>query len=331
MELMNVALIGCGVMGDSLATCLADVDTARLITVFDPDAEAAAKFGEKHGAEVESDLGGLLNRDDIRGVIIAAPPFLHRELCMSASEAGKDIFVEKPLATTVGDCDAVIAAAESAGIKLMVGLVCRYHPVHGTVKRLVSAGEIGEPIHMYVDRLTGPWGDIWGKDWRQSREKSGGVLMEINAHEIDFMRHVCGDVETVYAAGGRYVNKTVDYPDVAILTLRFKNGATGCLQSSIASAHGRYSGRIDGTEGTIDFPFLSMQNPTVQVKRFDGELETRQIEVTGNSVTKELAAWAHAVQHDHEPEITGRDGRAAVQIAVAAYDSIESGKAVRIR
>jgi len=330
MEVMNVGLIGCGLMGDSLATCLADVEGARLVAVFDPDAGASGKLAEKHGAEVNADLGGLLDRDDIRGVIIAAPPFLHRKLCVDASESGKDIFVEKPLATTIDDCDVVIAAAESAGVKLMVGLVCRYHPVHSAVKNLVTAGEIGAPIHMYVDRLTGPWGKIWEKSWRLSSEKSGGVLMEINAHEIDFMRHVCGEVETVYAAGGKYLNMNVDYPDVLTVTLHFKNGAVGCLLSSIATAHGRYSGRIDGTEGTIDFPFLSMQNPTLQVHRFDGEAETRQIETRGNSVTMELSAWVDAVRNDREPEITGLDGRAAVEVALAAYESIETGKAIRI-
>ena len=328
--MMNVGLIGCGVMGGSLSAGLAEVDAAKLVAVFDPDAGASKALAEKHGAAVESDLGGLLAREDVRGVIIASPPFLHRELCIAASEAGKDVFVEKPLATTIDDCDAVIAAAERAGIKLMVGLVCRYHPIHSTVRKLVNAGEIGEPLHMYVARLAGPWGGVWEKDWRLSREKSGGVLMEINSHEIDFMRHVCGEVESVYAAGGIYVNNNVDYPDVTVVTLHFKNGATGCLQSCIATAHGRYSGRIDGTEGMIDFPFLSMENPTVQVKRFDSELETRQVESSGSSVVQELAAWVHAVLNDHEPEITGRDGRAAVQIAVAAYDSIESGKVVQI-
>ena len=330
MSDMNVGLIGCGVMGGSLSGALEQVEQAALVAVFDPDAEAARQVAAERGVQAESALETMLSREDIRGVIIAAPPFLHRELCVAASEAGKHVFVEKPLAPTVADCDEIIAAAERAGVKLMVGQVCRYHAIHGGVKRIVDSGDVGDPIFMQVARTGGPWSGVWAKSWRASREKSGGILMEINAHEIDFMLYVCGKATSVFASGGRYVSTDLDYPDVAAVTLQFESGATGFLHSSMASALGGYGGHLDGTEGAIRFPALFMEDPEVKLKRFDGEQETRPLQDPGNPVAAELAAWVGAVLNDHEPEVTGMDGRAVVEVAEAAYESIESGRPVTI-
>src|SRR5207302_2954100 len=111
---------------------------------------------------------------------------------------------------------AMIAAARQHGVKLGVGLVCRFHAAHSKVREIAESGEIGKPVCMIVYRLGGDWGGQWVAHWRQQQALSGGTLMEVNAHEIDFMRAVLGDVRRVDAAGGRFRDTGIDYPEVAV-------------------------------------------------------------------------------------------------------------------
>lgn len=327
---LNVGLIGCGVMGQSLAEGLAAIETAEISVVFDPVEKSAQEAGEKFSAAAETDLDKILSDNAIDGVIVASPPFTHRDVVVAAAEAGKHIFVEKPLATTVADCDAIIAAVDKAGVKLMVGQVCRYHAMHLKVRDLVAEGAIGKPVFMEVHRIGGGWGGIWATSWRLSREQSGGTLMEVNAHEIDFMRFVCGDVASVYAAGGTYIHDNADFPDLAAVTMRFTSGAVGFLHSSQTSAIGGYGGRLDGTEGTLNFPSIWGEGAGLHYKRWDSETEFTPAEslTAPNPVQSELRAWVDCVHNDSPPPIPGVEGRAAVQIAEAAYESIETGQPV---
>jgi len=163
-------------------------------------------------------------------------------------------------------------------------------------------------------------------------EQSGGILMEINAHEIDFLRFVCGDVRSVHAAGGTYHQKEADYPDIVLLTLNFVSGAVGLLHASQASAIGSYGGRLDCEEGTVDFGSIWGEGAGVTYARFGDEpkhIPLADIPVE-NPVQHELRAFAEAIIENEPPEIPGEEGRAAVQIAEAAYRSIETGHAVGI-
>jgi predicted dehydrogenase len=315
-------------MGQSLGQALAGIPNAKLAAVYDPLKEAAEAAAEKLGAPFDTDIAKFLSRKRLDGVIVASPPFKHKDV--AATKAGKHLFLEKPLAPNVRDCDSIIRAARKAGVKLMVGQVCRYHAMHRKVRDMVVEGAIGTPVFMHVYRIGGGWGGVWAKSWRLSRKKSGGTLMEVNAHEIDFMRFVCGDVKSVYAAGGRYIHDNIDYPDLAAVTLVFKSGAVGFLHSSQVSTLGGYGGRVDGTKGTLHFPSIWGEGAGIHHKRWDSEATF--IPASGlsvpNPVQTEVAEWLKAIRNNTEPPIPGEVGRAAVQVAEAAYESIETGKPV---
>jgi myo-inositol 2-dehydrogenase/D-chiro-inositol 1-dehydrogenase len=186
---------------------------------------------------------------------------------------------------------------------------------------------------MMVHRTGGGWGGAWGQSWRMSKEQSGGTLMEVNAHEIDFIRWVCGEAQQVYAGGGNYITPQMDYPDIALVTITFGNGAVGFLHASQATLFGGYGGRLDCTEGSAEFPTIWGEHAGVRYRRKDASettfLPLAEMNV-GNPVQKELAAFVEAVRTDTDPPVTGRDGRAAVEIAQAAYQSIETGQAVAL-
>lgn len=331
METIGIGVIGCGGMGRSLATSANAVEGVEILCVSDLQETLAEKLAAELGTAYTLDYHELLAEGRIQAVLIASPPFMHSPMAVDAANAGKHIFSEKPMAPTLAECDAMIAAASENGVKLSIGLVCRYHATHSKVREIVQSGELGAPACMMVHRIGGPWRSGYSHTpWRLERAKSGGSLMEINAHEIDFMRWTCGEVRSVYAAGGQYGPDKSDYPDVVLVSLQFANGAIGLLHSSHVSAVGGYGGRVDCEGGSIYFPQIWGGNATIEIKPFEGEgrkIKVADIEVPP-PVQEEIRVFVDAIRNDTAPLITGSDGRAAAEIALAAYQSVESGESV---
>ena len=341
MDSLGIGLISCGTMGCDIARQLVKIPTARLITVCDADETAARRLANEISSSCQSakigkvtydlDYRRLLESKDVDAVCIASPPFLHLSMALDSASAGKQIYCEKPLAIRVGDCDAILAAVQKARVKLMVGHVLRYYPVHRKIKELATNGNLGHPLCMTVYRLGGGWGS-GERPWRKDREKCGGALLEINVHEIDFMRLVCGEIDTVQAVGNNYVSPQLNYEDVVVVLLRFRNGSIGSLHASIVSALDDYGGRLDLTRGSVTFPALWGNQPltvrrTNEKKSLLLPVDDRQLDPP---LRQQMADFVDAVLADREPPITGRDGRAAVAIAEAAYESITTGEPVKL-
>ncbi len=327
MSKLGVGLIGCGVMGSSLAKSCNELEHAGVVAVSDVAEEVGRKLGDELGALWYADLREMLKREDVQAVMVATPGFMH-----AAAAAGKHVFCEKPMAVTLEDCDAMIAACEKNNVKLMIGQVCRFHAIHSKVKQMVDEGVVGQPACMVVRRLGGGWGGVWAKTWRNERRFSGGTLMEVNAHEIDFMRWVCGDVQSVVARGGQFREKQTDYEDVMLVTMTFANGGLGWLHSSSISAIGEYGGRLDGTEGSLFFPLIWGEGAGIRCARFDEKpqfIPLSEIPVEP-PVRAELRAFVDSILNDTTPPVTGQDGRAVIEIALAAYRSAAMGKAVTL-
>ena len=329
---IGIGVIGCGGMGRSLANAANTVEGINIVCVSDLQEELAKTLAENLETKYTTDYHELLRDDDIDAVLIASPPFLHAQMAVDAANAGKHVFSEKPMAPTLEDCDKMLNATSQNRVKLTIGLVCRYHATHSKVREIVHSGELGAPANMMVHRIGGPWRGGHRTPWRLERAKSGGSLMEINAHEIDFMRWTCGDVKSVYAAGGQYVQEDTDYPDVVLASLNFENGAVGLLHSSHAAAVGGYGGRVDCEKGSIYFPQIWGGDATIRIKHFEGdtkELRIGDIKVPP-PVQQEIRVFVQAIRNDTTPPITGNDGRAAVEIALAAYQSVETGEPVKL-
>jgi myo-inositol 2-dehydrogenase/D-chiro-inositol 1-dehydrogenase len=314
-------------MGSDLARNAKWLETARVVAVSDVAEERARPLGEELGAKVFVNYDDMLSQPDVDAVIVASPPFMHRRMVEAAARAGKHVFCEKPMAPSVADCDAMIREIEKAGVKFQIGHVCRFHATHRKVRELVASGKYGSPTTILVHRIGGKWGSNH-PNWRWQRSQSGGVLMEVNAHEIDFMRFVCGDVVAVSAVGGRFVDDQLDYPDVALVSMQFANGAVGVLHSSMASASGGYGGRVDLTEASILFPRIwGGKDDAIEIQPFIGDRERiplAELRVE-TPVRAEIRAFVDAILNDTETAITARDGRAAVEVAESAYLSIERG------
>jgi len=332
MAKIGVGIIGCGGMGAALAQGVAALPTAEVVAVYDSLPEQAEKLAKERGGRAYKSLGGLLKSERVGAVVVAAPQFAHAKATIAAAKAGKHVFCEKPMALSLKQCDAMIEACRAANVKLMIGQVCRYHAVHGKVKELVASGEYGKPIAMTVERLGGSWGGAYCQPWRLQRKMCAGSILEIHAHEIDFMRWVCGDVAAVYAAGGIYVDKRLDYPDLTLVTLHFASGAKGLLHAGQVSVIGGYGGRVDCEGGSIVFPAIWGADAGIQVAKAGEQpkfIPANEIQVE-DPVQHELRDFIDCILNGTPAPVPGEVGRAAVEVGIATYRSIETGKAVKL-
>lgn len=136
--MLGLGVIGCGNMGKSLAESAAGLDCAQVVCVSDVDEELGRGLAGEVESDFEPDYRQMLKREDVQAVMVATPPFLHVEPAVAAAEAGLHVFTEKPMAPTLSGCDTMIESANAHGVKLGVGLVCRFHPVHRKVRDLAQ-------------------------------------------------------------------------------------------------------------------------------------------------------------------------------------------------
>ena len=324
-------------MGSSHATQMAKLSELRLAAVCDVDeakaraaAEAAAQTGNPR-VRIYTDVPALLADAEVPAVIVATPNFTHRQIVLDALAAGKDVFCEKPMALTVADCDEMIATGQRLQRKLMVGQVLRLMTVYATVRRLVAEGTIGTPQVIRVlrtgARSAGRAG-AFGAPWRAKRANTGGILFEVHVHEFDLMRSLLGDVAEVSAMAENFYHPERDYEDHVVVTLRFQNGGIGVLEAGGAHAIGGSEGIVTGEKGSVAY---DGSKGTVVYRLVDAGAQPVEVPVerdAGKGVQSELSSFARWVLHDEAPVVTAEDGRRAVQLAEAAYRSVQEKRAI---
>jgi len=314
-------------MGMHLARQCNALDNAKITAVYDPNTEAACKAAEEFGAVRMRSYLRLVDSSEVDGVIIASPNNLHARQTIDAARRGKHVFCEKPMALNVRDCKAMVEAADAAGVKLMVGQVLRLIPIFWKSRQIVASGELGKPFAMSVTRLGGP--DSLSKGWRATKKQAGGVLYEVHVHELDFMRHIMGEAESVYANMGHFTEAAVEYEDVAFVQIKYVNGGIGTLHCGTSSSIGTYEMMIQCEKGTlINGGFRG----GIRYCRFREEptvIETSEIQKE-EPYHEEVRSWVDSITKGTPMVFDGRDGMAAIELVEAAYKSARTGRAIRL-
>lgn len=240
----RVALVGCGRWGRNIARVLARLGVLELIV--DPAAEALAPLADELGVRVVSDLNAAF-AEGIEAVAIAAPAVDHARLARRALEAGKPVFVEKPLALELEDAEALATLAKQRGLTLMVGHLLQYHPAFVRLKSLVESGEIGELRHITSHRLN-----------------PGAIRTEENAlwsmapHDFSMILGLAGiEPEQVSALPVRVVNPAI--PDQYFVQLRFPGGLTAQVNVSWISPYKEHKLTVLGTRGALVFEDTALE------------------------------------------------------------------------
>jgi predicted dehydrogenase len=211
----------------------------------------------------------------------------------------------------------------------MVGHVLRYFPEYRKAKELVDKGKVGRPAVVRCTR--GGSFPRASQDWYAKYEMSGGLILDMIIHDFDFLRWCFGPVERVYAKG--LLMKKLDHIDYALVTLRFKNGVIAHVEGSWAHPGGFGTKlEIAGDKGLIQFD--SIQDAPLNLKVKDAKtgagVAVPESPLKESPYTLELKHFVNCVQNNKEPEITGDDALAALEVSLAAIESIKSGEVVTL-
>ena len=227
MNDLGVAIFGAGRAGAGHARAISQTNGARLVAVFDVDRERADAFAETHGCLAFTDSDAVLRRDDVQLVMVALPNFLHEQATVEAASARRHVFLEKPMADTIEECDRMLAAVERAGIHLLVAHSQRYFASTIRAREILHSGDIGAPVF-----ATDTWYKNFGVDirlpWFLDRATGGGMWLMNGAHMIDRTCWVLDtEVESVRAwIGSPFHHLPADDANMVFLKLRNGQHAT---------------------------------------------------------------------------------------------------------
>ena len=310
---MKVALFGCGWIQEFHARgVLAHGD--ELVAVTNHREESARAFAQTFQIpRVTTDWEALARDPDVEAAIVATPNYLHAPQAIALLEAGKHVLVEKPMAVSVAECDAMIAAARRGGARLMVAHCWRFHPDVLAVRNRVAAGEFGEIVKTRGYGVHAGWGP---SGWFAEKELAGGgALVDMGVHAIDTARFLLGDPEPARVCatlGTRY--GTYDVDDDGILLITWSQGTNSIVESGWWHPHKEgleAETEIYGTKGyTRIFP---REEPSEDYEHCTQPMYSAQ-----------MAEFLGGVTDGRQPRPSGEDGRVVMQIVEEAERSAGS-------
>jgi UDP-N-acetylglucosamine 3-dehydrogenase len=335
--MFRVAMVGAGGMATMHTRCYSQLPDAGVVSVMDIRGEAAKKLADSVGAAAYDDFDNMLaeTRPDIVDVCVPTP--WHADYVCRAAETGlHGIVVEKPMGRTVADCERMIAACESAGVPLFVAHVLRFFPEFAAAKAQVDAGAVGEMAAVRT-RRGGPFPRAW-ENWYGKLDWSGGLVLDLIIHDFDWLRWTFGEVERVYAKGlaGKAGAGAEVEQDYALVTLRFKSGAVGHVEGTWADPGGfKVSFEIAGDQGLLEYNFNQPASPpfVAALAASDGErvgVPVPESPTAANPYQLELEHFLYCLKRGVPAGVTPRDGLEAARIALAALESIRTGKPVTL-
>jgi myo-inositol 2-dehydrogenase/D-chiro-inositol 1-dehydrogenase/scyllo-inositol 2-dehydrogenase (NAD+) len=269
-------------------------------------------------------------------VVITTPTFTHRDLAVAAANAATHVFVEKPMALSLAECDDMIAAANGSGVALQIGFMRRFDPEFSAAKIRIAAGEIGRP--MLIKSLT--HGPGLPPPWARDPKLSKGMLAEVNSHDWDAVRWLMGsDPARVMAETANFKGKErgVDDPafyDTALVSIRFEDGGLGSITGVCPCDYG-YDARVEivGDKGIMQIGDLKGQAVTVVTDRETGLREPvyrTWPERFAWGYIREMEHFVDCVRKGTPPSVTGTDGRWAVASVLAATRSFHEERPVKL-
>lgn len=330
---LKAAVIGVGSMGRHHARVYTEIDDVALVGVADANLATAQSIAAKHGATAYGDYEKMLKREKPDLVTIAVPTRLHRDVAIKVMDAGADVLVEKPIAATVEEGQALIDHAKACKRHLTVGHIVRFNPAIQSLKDHLEAGELGQ-IFKIVCRRVGPF---------PTRVQDVGVVIDLAPHDLDVMRFISGaEPIRVYAETQQQVH--TDHEDSLAALLRFNNGITGMLEINWLTPIKIREVTVLGEQGmflTNDLQELYFYenaeasgegwNHLNMLKGVSEGKMTRYPVRTYEPLRAELEAFVKAVLNNTPVTVCGEDGLAALRLALALIESNAKHKAIEIK
>ena len=328
-DVVHVCLVGGGrvarVHANSIIRHIAAATVTSLVEVV---ADVRNEIGDRFGVQARfGTFEAALEWGEFDAAVITTPTFTHRELAIMAANAGKHVFLEKPMAISLDECDQIIAAAARSNVLLQLGFMRRFDPEFVAAYERIQAGEIGRP--MLVKSLT--HGPGLPPPWARDLTKSNGMLAEVNSHDWDCVRWLMGsNPQRVYAEVANFKGpaRHVDTPnfyDNAIVTVRFENGGLGSISGVCPCDYG-YDARVEivGEKGLLQIGDIRGQAVIVATDRDQGYITPiyrTWPERFAWGYIREMEHFVECIQTGTSPTPSGMDGRWALAGVLAATRS----------
>lgn len=333
--MQKIVIMGAGFMGETHANGYKLIDNANVVGVVDRVQEKAKKLAQVFDAEVFTDFDVMLQNLDFDILDICTPTKTHPLLVKKAAEAKKNILCEKPLALSVAEADQMIEDVSKNGVKAMVGQVLRFWPEYVKVQEIVASGQYGKPLHAYCARLCVPPEWYEGK-WGYAEENSGGAVLDLSIHDLDYLLWIFGKPASVKAQGV-YLPALGGLSHV-VTGIEFAQGGSGVAEGGWA-----FMGEFPFTmvlrilleEAVIDWEFRAgknieqrdqVSNVTIYEKEKTYTLEVEQ----QDPYYLECKYFVDCLDQGLPVQrATFENGRAAVEIALTAREAAKTGKIIK--
>jgi predicted dehydrogenase len=333
--MVTLGVVGLGYWGPNLVRNFARAKGVRLKYCCDLDEARLKRVVASYPDVIAcSDYGQVLADPEVDAVVVATSVPTHHKLALSALAAGKHVFVEKPLATTVAEAEELVATAEKAGLILMVGHLLEYHPAVTRIKKVIDSGELGDLLYIYSQRLN--LGKVRAEE---------NALWSLAPHDISIMLYFMGaEPDEAVARGGAFLRDGVE--DVVFCTLHFPDGRLGHLHVSWLDPHKIRKFTLVGSKKMLVF---DDQEASDKIWIYDKGVEPSEAMAYGDDLTLrfgditipnltlseplaiECAEFVGAIESGRPPRSDGQDGLRVVRVLEAASKSLAAGgKPVRL-
>jgi UDP-N-acetyl-2-amino-2-deoxyglucuronate dehydrogenase len=335
-KVFNISIAGCGKVAHLHARAVKEIPYTRLAGVWSRTQASAKKFAEEYETRAYPSIEQMVRENHTDLVIICTPHPFHRQPAVEAALAGSNVLVEKPLASDLPDCDAIINACKERGVKLGVVSQRRWYQPVLRVKGAIEKGKIGKPVLATVIMLG--WrdkayynSDEWRGTWKM---EGGGVLVNQSPHQLDILLWYMGDIYEVYGLWRNLNHPYIEVDDTALAIVKFKSGAIGNILVSNSQKPGIY-GKVhvhgeNGAEPPVN-DLWTVPGEEDILKEWVKQ-DTQFFRTTDPAIYYmkcQIEDFIDAIKDNRDPFVSGEAGRKTVELFTAIYRSTHENAPVR--
>ncbi|SEP16116.1 Predicted dehydrogenase [Halogranum amylolyticum] len=327
---LQAAVIGTGAISQRLhIPAYLDSDYADLVAVCDVEEKKATAVADSYGIEsTYTDYEAMLDSGEVDAVSVCLPNHLHKDVVCGALERDIHVLCEKPICTSLSEADAMIEAADASQAQLMIDQTERFNPVYEKTNDLLEKGVVGDVLSVR-SRFSHPGPEGWSprSAWFTDADASGGgALIDIGIHNADLINYLFDDVASLSGYSDT-LSMDTEVEDTAVAALRFNDGALGTFETAWRTDPESIEMQIVGEEGVI---YVDKVEPSIRLELGN---DCGSVDVPVPEQSKHGGPIQHFIESARsgsEPTVTGRDGKQALEIVLAVYQSSESSERVTL-
>ncbi len=341
---VRISVAGAGLIGHRHAAAIAVAKGATLASVVDPS-ENGDKVAKQYGVTCYRSLTELFEKDKPDGVIVATPNQLHVDNAMECVAAGVPAIIEKPIAEDLDGAARIVEAGKSSGVALLTGHHRRHNALIARAKETIENGDLGQITAVQGTTWFRKPNDYYNVEWRT--KKGGGPVLINMVHDIDLMRHLCGEIVSVHSMESNAA-RGFEAEDTAVVLLKFDNGALGTMTASDAiqspwsweltarenpmyPATNESCYLIGGTKASLSLPNLSVWgSPADEPNWWAPISETKMMFDFEDPLIRQIRQFAAVIRGDEEPLVPVEEGLKNQRVLQAIKTSAETGQTITL-